>query len=442
VPIIILIPGLICVLSLLATSPQRTFLNVYLPVFMLLPTYYFWKVATLPPVDFSEAVLIPLGIAMLFVDGRRWHFTRSDLWMVLFLFSSWYADHIALKESVATFELFASLSTALVPYMAGKLLIEQYDARIPTIKRILFLLFLCSIVSAYEYRMGRNPFSLMLARFFPGEIFAWKTQIRWGFGRVSGPFAQSELAGIIWGAGLILALYIGYLKLWEKKFAHLEWLPFKKSTIVTGTLAFTLLMTQARGPWLGFLVALPIALVGRAKRVVRTAILVAVLGITFGSLGYIALKYYTAGPATSDEQETAQYRQLLIANYVPVIEQGGIFGWGQDFPRVGPQGSIDNEYLYVSLIQGYLGLAAFCLLALEAMYDSLKLGLFSGRGEDRSFGFSMLGILVGIMVILGTVYLGNQPYQLFFLFVGWSQAQRMWLGKVREPEPAFEAVYT
>ena len=56
-PIIILIPTVICIVALFRDSVQRAFINVYLPIFMLFPVYYFWKVASLPPIDLSEAAL-------------------------------------------------------------------------------------------------------------------------------------------------------------------------------------------------------------------------------------------------------------------------------------------------------------------------------------------------------------------------------------------------
>lgn len=441
-PYIVLIPGILCIVALWRTSPQKAFMNVYLPVFLLLPTYYLWKTAALPPIGFAEATLLPLGIGMIFKDVAHWRIGRSDLWMILFIVSSCYADRAAGNNSVSTFELFTCICTAGIPYMAGKLLIEQYDLRTQTLKRIVFLMFVVGIISAYEYKMGRNPFGLIFDRFFPGQVFGWKTQIRWGFGRVSGPFAQSELAGMMFGFGLVIALYLSYLKMWEPKFSRAPWLPFSKSRIITGVILFTLLMTQARGPWLGCLFAIPIAFIGRSKHILRTAILVfAICGpLAWGS--YAAIKHYTSGPVTSDEQQTARYRADLISNYMPVVERGGAFGWGKDFPRVAGQGSIDNEYLYLALTQGYVGLFALCLLAFESFLQLTKPAVFGGVVSYRYFAFTLGGILAGLLLTLTTVFLGNQPYQLFFLLVGWSQSLEPRIGEVKAPVRHFQTIYT
>ena len=365
--IIILIPALACIIALFRDSTTKAFLNIYLPVFFLLPIYYFWKIAELPPIDFAEAALLPLGLAILIKDLRHWRPTLMDLSLALFILSSCYADYLAERQTAFIFNLFSTLVTALIPYMIGKLLIEQHRARIATVKRIVVLLAINCVISAYEYRMGQNPFALMFRRFFPGETFAWKTQIRWGFGRVSGPFGQSELAGIILIFGLVLALWAGYYHLWPQRFRYFRRWPLSPAATFAALIALTLLMTQARGPWIGAVVAIPIAFIGRSKRVLRTAV-ITILCLTIGIAGiYIGLNRYASGPVTSEEQETAQYRQHLLTNYIPVAKAGGPWGWGQDFPRVGGQGSIDNQFLFVALVQGWVGLLAFCLIAVEAI---------------------------------------------------------------------------
>lgn len=438
--IIILIPTVLCLAMYFRYSVQQVFLNLYIPLFALFPMYYFWKVAALPPIDLGDAILLPLGLGILLKEMPRWRITTADIWIGLFVFTGYYADHLALRQTASIFDLFQVVCAAVVPYMAGKVLIEQHDGRVATIKRILFCLFLACIVSAYEYRMQFNPFTLIWARFFPSEVFAWKTQIRWGFGRVSGPFGQSELAGIILLFALVLALWLSFYKLWEPKFAQARWLPFRKGTIITATIALTLLMTQARGPWLGAIVAVPIALVGRSKRVLRSALLVGSIGLVVGGLAYVGFKHYVNGPTSSDAQQTAQYRQQLLDNYLPIVKQGGAWGWGSDFPQAAGQGSIDNEYLFVALTQGYVGLVAFCLLAVETLLRLVWAAGFAPNRRDRYFAFSLLGIFAGVLLTIYTVYLGNQPYQLFFFLAGWAQA--LPTREATEPQLSFEHVYS
>jgi hypothetical protein len=363
-----------------------------------------------------------------------------DLLLAVFIFSSCYADYLADRHTAFIFNLFSTLVTALIPYMIGKLLIEQHRARIATVKRIVLLLAINCVISAYEYKMGQNPFSLVFRRFFPGETFAWKTQIRWGFGRVAGPFGQSELAGIILIFGLVLALWAGYYHVWEPRFRHFRRWPLSKSTTYVSLIALTLLMTQARGPWIGAIVAVPIAFIGRSRRVLRTAIITVLCLALGGALIYVGLNRYTSGPTTSEEQETAQYRQQLLTNYIPIAKEGGAWGWGHIFPRAAGQGSIDNEFLFVALVQGWVGLLAFCLIAVESMVHMAASAILAQEKSDRYFAWSMLGIFLGLLVTSFTVFLGLQTFQLFFLLAGWSQALPTRPKVVKQI--TFESVYT
>ena len=438
--IIILVPFIVCTVALFRDSVQKAFLNVYLPIFMLFPIYYFWKVEALPPIDFSEAMLVPLGVAIAIKELPRWRFSMMDVFVGIFIFTTAYADALNDQDTAAKFQLFSNIVIAAVPYAAGKLLMEKDQARNKMLRRIVFCLFLASLISVYEYRMGQNPFTLLWARFFPDESFSWKTQFRWGFGRVSGPYGQSELAGMMLFFGLTLTLYLNFYRAWEPKFRRLEWLPFDKSTIIAWGIGITLLMTQARGPWIGSIIAVPIALIGRTQRVLRASILLGTLCIVGGTTSYLGIKAYTDAPTTSEAQENAQYRSHLLDNYVPVAIAGGPWGWGQDFPRIGGQGSIDNEYLFVALTQGWVGFASFCLLCVAALGNLVMAAIHNPTKRDRYFAFSLLGIFIGLLVTIFTVFLGNQPYELFFLILGWTQAVRVRQEKV--VQLSFQHVYS
>lgn len=434
--IIALIPAILCAIALFRYSPAQVFLRVHLPFFLLFPGYYYWKIMALPPITVGESTLIPLGVALLF-QARRYRLHLTDIWMVLFILSTFVADRKSGYGTASMFQLWASLIEAMVPYMIGKLLIEQDQIRLKTAQRISWLLAICGLISFYEYRMQYNPFTLVWARFFPGELFAWKTQLRWGGGRVSGPFGQSELAGMIFLFGFVLALWVVYA---AKDKSHFGRLPFTRSTWLAIAIFCTLLTTQARGPWLGCLISVPIALIGRTKHVVRNTLMLMVVMIPAATVGYIGLKAYSSsGKApTSEAQQNAQYRSDLLVNYIPVAEQGGWWGWGNDFPRIDGQDSIDNEYLYVALRQGWIGFFSLCLLAADCLVKLAVSGFSSGDPVDRSFAFSLLGVFIGLLITIFTVFLGNQAFQLFFLLVGWSQAlydrRRVAPGRVYEFE--------
>ena len=143
------------------------------------------------------------------------------------------------------------------------------------------------------------------------------------------------------------------------------------------------------------------------------------------------------------------YRRELIPAYMPLIEQGGLFGWGiVNYPTRHGQRSIDNEYLLLGVTQGYWGFSFFLLIIGEAVV-TLILSLRTMRArQDRTFVFMLLGILAGICLSISTVFIAYQVQQLLFLLAGWSCSLRPTKHEVEEqskPAPIharFEKVYS
>jgi O-antigen ligase len=439
--IIALIPAAACTFALFFWTPGRVFRNIALPVVLLLPFYFYWKAAMLPPIDFCEGVLMPLGIAMAIRSMRTWRVSVMDLWLLLFVLSTCVGDRLSGFVTGSTFELFDNVCKVLIPYMAGKLLIEQEDARAATLKPMVLLMFAASIPAMYEWKGFDNLFRMAFKPFFPGLEIPWITQMRNGYGRIAGPYAQAELAGMTFLFGLILALYLAQYYDWGPRFRFAPGLHLRKLTLVAGMLLLALLMTQSRGPELGLLFAVPIALVGRARRVGRAALIAAAIVAVVGCVAYVSLqKYTTTAEPTTEDQSSAQYRAVLLENYLPVAEHSGAWGYGLAFHPVGKQTSIDNEYLFIWLTQGWVGLLSFLMLIGGTFYNLLYAALYNPQKLDRSFAFTLLGILVGLLVTAATVFLGDQPEVLFFLLIGWSQALRV--RPVEHKYAAFQQVYT
>jgi len=538
-PIIVLIPGVLCIFALLRGRTKAAFLAVFIPVLVVLPTDYFWRAPHLPPISFVEATLFPLGIGMLLMDTSRWKLTRTDFWMVLFVFSNIYPQfRDRCREDLCTTDwalsLFATVTTAVIPYMAGKLVIEQPGVRKETIRRLSWLLSIISVLSMPEFFTQVNLFRHFWLKFFPDEWQMLPTATRNGFGRLGGPYAGAEQAGIVLLVGLSFALWLHFLssprpektvsaaRRYRSGFAWLHFLAPRsvqktvsarrywsgfawlhllapprvektvsarqyrsgfgwlhlpapprvektvvrryrsgfallhfldsprvekakhaifsrgKSKVMILLFTVTLFMTQARGPWIGQIFSLGIASIGKAKKPGRMAIVVVAIFIFVGIPAYKSFKEYSNGTRKDfgSEQETAQYRQELLDNYIPVAKEGGAWGWGLRFPVIEGQDSIDNEYLLVWLLQGYVGLVAFTLLLLEGIMSLIWLGIKARLRSDRAFIFSLLGIIIGIGITIGTVYLGSQPYELFFLLIGWSQAVRLTTPAQQEQEEA------
>lgn len=452
--IVILIPGILCIFALMRGNTQKAFLDFFIPVLVLLPLGYLLKFPHLPPIDFLSAVTFPLGIAMLFTDVSRWKITRTDLWMMLFIFSASYKDYITGLPIDALYVFLANLTTAMVPYMAGKLLIEQPGMRVASVRRFVSVLALVSAISVVEFFKKINPFKMFWMKFFPDQWWVLHLQIRNGFGRVGSVYGGAEHAGMVLAVGVVLAMWLRSQDYQLPGGRTIPVISPAKTKLIIFILVTTLYMTLSRGPWIGVAFALCIASIGKARKPLRRAIIVFGLTLLIGIPAYKAGKDYVSGTRTDygSERETAQYRAQLIDNYIPIAKLGGLWGWGYAFPIIGGQLSIDNQYLYIWIIQGYVGLIAFTLLLVEPMISLLWLGVTAKSRQDRYFIFTILGIILGEAVTIATVYLDAQPRVLFFLLVGWSQAIRLSSpNHLAEPratlhqstaEPALIRVYT
>jgi hypothetical protein len=170
-------------------------------------------------------------------------------------------------------QLFAEITAIVLPYMAGKLLIEQktvgdQPVRKLLLERMVLLLAIVACISIYDFVTGWSSWQIVFRPFFPADQLAevaaqWPMQVRWGFGRIAGPFAHAILAGMIFLMGLIYCL-------WLRRFAPgwgsrrlVEGLPVTGRGLALTAIVAGLLMTQSRGPWVGVGLALLFALLVR-----------------------------------------------------------------------------------------------------------------------------------------------------------------------------------
>jgi len=71
--LIILIPAVACWVALARGTVRSAFLNVYIPVVLLLPQYFTLRFPHLPPLSFADAAILPLFIALCAVgDSHGW----------------------------------------------------------------------------------------------------------------------------------------------------------------------------------------------------------------------------------------------------------------------------------------------------------------------------------------------------------------------------------
>ncbi len=186
---------------------RRAFVSVVVPILMLLPTDFYVRLPHSPPLGFEDAILACLGISMILMDIHRWKFSRADIWMTVFVVSSAYSERLPWGINGAFLALVGTILQGFVPYMVGKLLIEQPGVRVETVKSVVKFMSVACILSIPQYFLKINPHMHFWSHFFPGQ-FPEAPQIRSGAGRVAGPYGVAESAGMVLMIGLFLALWL------------------------------------------------------------------------------------------------------------------------------------------------------------------------------------------------------------------------------------------
>ena len=426
--ILALIPGIFAAFVAFFRSPQRAFLDVYLPVLLLLPEYYRWSAPGLPDPTFSQAAVLPVAAAF-FVRGfsSRWRFSFADILVFGFAFCVGYSEYLNAGYKEAQNLMFDMLAWVISPYVLAKGLIEPGGLRVEFAKRLVMLLAVVSIIGVYEFRIGATPYRLALDRFFPWQGLGWVTTFRWGFARIAGPYGHAILAGVMLVTGFRIQRWLEWSGVWEPKFRRFSAHPFSKARMLTLALLGGVFMTLTRGPWIGAFLAAGATAIGRAKNQRRAAGIAATAVLLVGAPTFVALwSYASVGRenARTVAQESAAYRKELIDQYVEIAIEKSVWGWGRNtWPKVSGMPSIDNYYLLLSLMHGLMALAFLLGIFLFMSVQLFLRGMSTPPAQPpgSSLAFTLLGIYFAIGFSIATVYMGNQVIPLFFMITGWSE---------------------
>ena len=424
---IVLLPGIISLWFATTRSLEAAMFSVYLPVLMLIPDYFRMPIDGLPDPGFGQATILPIGIGLCWIAfvRREWRFSTLDFFVIAFVGWEFTSDLYNIGYKEAQNALFNSLTLAVFPYMVGKALIEPTGLRTKFARRFVWLLFLVCVISLYEFKMGDSLFRPLVTPFFPGQNSGTFTQMRWGFGRIAGPYTHAILMCSILGIGYLLCRWLTISDQWERHFKWFGAIP--KSKILSFGLLAGMLMTMSRGPWIGAVCGGIIASIGTAfnrPRALRRAILI-LLGS--GLILYVAGKAYLDGASAFEgieEQASAAYRTILVDEYEAIVMQQPIAGWGlMNWPKVPGMPSIDNNYLFTALNSGLVGVALLLTMYAAAIWRLFASAYFVADMDpaERAFRFTMLGVVIGVAISLATVYLGAQLQPLSYLFLGWAE---------------------
>ncbi|MCK5876212.1 MAG: O-antigen ligase family protein [Candidatus Marithrix sp.] len=430
--IIILIPGLLAIYVALSQSPQKAFLSVYIPVVLFLPTYYNWSVPGFPDPNFQQAAALPIVIIWVLRGMQGWKFSFTDILVFGYILVIAYSEYSNIGYSNSqNFIANVAAGAALFPYILGKSLIEPFGLREEFAKRIVIVLAVVAILSAYQSVMLSN-YTLWqsgLGRFFGGQGWRWIAQYRWGLPRVAGPYGHAILAGIVMVIGYRIQRWLEWSNAWRPThIPQLAWLPISPARMLTLILLFGVISTLVRGPLFAAVIAAFIPFIGHTK---KRWLIVGILIVSFVVISIPATNWFVGYVSVSPDSvetkshKTVVYRWELLNSYIEVGKEKFYWGYGNlTFPRIPGQRSIDNHYLLLFLKHGIFGLGFFLaimfIMMLRLFIHSMSQPINNLPGS--SLGFTLLSLYVVMLISVATVWMGGQTLHLFFLIVGWSDA--------------------
>jgi len=423
--VVIAIPGLLALIVCIRRGPERAFLNVYMPVLLLLPQLYYWQISG--QLSFADTAILPIGLVFLFQQRRKMPWNSIDLLVVAYVTITVVAEGMnkgyKLGSQNLALQYFCSI---FLPYFVSKQIFRRQELGFEVAKRVALCLTIVAVISIYEFRMGRDPFTRFFEGIFPP--LSNTTVFRAGFMRTQGPYGHALTLGIVMVVGFRIARWLEWRGVWNEPmgFLRISKIRFCQFWIAAGSI-----MALSVGPLLGAACGAIAILICRAQNRKRAIVSLILITALVGVPIYSAFKaYVSVDPAVAQRgddrfQEDSAYRNKLVPLYIPVVEERPTWGWGRNgFPVQNGMLSIDNGYLFTALTFGIYALGVQVALYL---WSPIRLGMFSGplrRTDPRALAaFTLIGIYVLLTVVNGTVLVGGGPVERFFYVItGWCAA--------------------
>ncbi|GGX36607.1 O-antigen ligase family protein [Undibacterium squillarum] len=439
--IIFLVP-LIALFFAFRHNAAWLFLYVYLPSLLLFPDTFHTQMTGLPKLSINQAMI--LGIIPFAIQQYRrfWKWTITDLMVIALMMCMSYSEYAGSNINDARNLTVTMWSAALFPYVLCKLCLLAEDIEIALTRVFVGLMAVVTFICIYEARFGFNPFIALLQPFFPGQGMGWVTTFRYGFARIAGPFAHAILAGIMMAMTYRLHRWLQWGGHWDGHLHLLKRLPWDPAKVLTVLFFLGMVMTVARGPWLGGVAGAMIVFLSRTKNrrralwILLALVLVCVPALYVGFQSYLDIQ---PGMKMTMSQESAMYRKVLMEKYIDIAIEHAVFGWGRNtWPKVPGMESIDNYYLLLTLMHGLSTMLLLVVLMLSLSVRLVIRGMKELPGA-ASLAMTHAGIIVMVAVSLVTVYLGEQVIPAVFLIFGWADACLIRPYRPQDYLPATEA---
>jgi O-Antigen ligase len=418
------LPACIAFISLFFYSKEKVFLNLYLPVLLLLPQSFYALTTGFPKLNFAETTIIPIFLFFLPTAIFNWKFSMTDFFVIGFILWEIYAEYVNNDLHFAINRTASFLCSNFAPYVLAKGLIKKplYET---VAKRIVMLIFADVLLSFFEAITSKNLHVNILSFLFFPENYSIPL-IRYGLTRIVGPFGESLFYGMGIAIAILLNYWISRNQCWNPRFKYFPFL--KKSNLIAWVLAIGLLLTLSRGPIITCVLAFIFVKVGFSKKIrINFLISFLVVSLCMGILYEVYSSYSEISmTALNDDTEyNVAYRWKLLNVYSEYAWESPWFGWGSSVPPLQDQYlSIDNAYLVLFLYYG-IGSLFFLFFMMFWVLIRLLWKAFSTSLDfikERSLNMTLFSVIGFILVCFLIVFMGNQLELLLFLMVGWAES--------------------
>lgn len=410
---------------------EQTFLKVWIPFFLAMPTGFWVNIPGLPDPNFMQAAILPM-LFVLFRDKlSQMKIGRMEALLAVYVVVRVFCDFLSRGYSDAQNYAFYMLSALIGPYLLGRYVISNRRMDIETARMFVLMFLLFFPMFVYEIKAWVSPIFKLFSPFFPNAGSG--LSIRWGLARTAGTFEHPILACIMIIAVYRLHRWLCWLGVWDQPQSGLlgfiqrlgKWLPITFKYQISIALILMALMTISRGPWIGGFAGAALAAVGNFKNRKLWLIIVVSGFLTGVVVGQLALDAYITpkeGEVLSGEAQTMLYRKVMIDQYKAFLMDKVWTGWGlTTVPEIKGMESVDNAFFLMALQHGVIASGLFITILLYAIISQIKFGLRAPAGQPP-IGFTFAGVYLMCFISFATVYMGAQTEPMIFLLLGWGES--------------------
>lgn len=406
------------------------FVSYFLPILTLIPAYYQTKlVAGIPEFTFWTSALIPVVIVWVLRERMEgYEFSWIDMAIVLHLILIFYAQFDATGYKDAQKIVFREVLMRLIPFFMLKAIMMDGGRRKQALIMMTILGAIVSLFMLYEFRFYANLIDKYIRQIWPYGVPWGGSMSRFGFRRAAGSFAHPISAGYFFSMMAPIAFW-----LWR----HKHYKSQRIGLIIFGLNTLGVITSISRAPMAGLALSAIIIWFGWSKKKVLSGgflTIAAVIGLSIVIPKFIEYTSIERSMAKTQDQENAAYRKEMLDNYIDIIKEKPVWGWGRyTFPVVEGQKSIDNEYLFIAITSGMNNLVVYLIILGVVLVRLLVFALqHSGESPEGRLAWVLLAAWLSAIFTQATVYSGMQTTNYFFMIAALSEALVLSRGKFIE----------